>query len=205
MMNRILKFLKPIIPQILLRHFSGREISSLASIGKGCYLYKTHLDDFTYLSSNVTVMNTKIGKFCSIGQGACISLGKHPSSTFVSTHPAFFSIHKQCGTTFATKNHFREMGQTSIGNDVWIGANAIIMDDIIIGDGAIIGAGAIVTKDVSPYSIVVGNPARLLRFRFEKDEIDFLLKFKWWDKDIIWIRENYTRFHNIKSFIAEFS
>jgi acetyltransferase-like isoleucine patch superfamily enzyme len=179
------------------------EISPLSSVGKNCYLYKTSLGAFTYLSQNVNVMNTTIGKFCSIGQGVCISTGMHPSATFVSTHPAFFSLHKQSGATFAKESHFREMGHTTIGNDVWIGTNAIIMDDLIIGDGAIIGAGAIVTKDVQPYSIVVGNPAKHLRFRFEEDEINFLLEYKWWDKDLAWIEENYIRFHDIKSFVKD--
>jgi acetyltransferase-like isoleucine patch superfamily enzyme len=177
------------------------DISPLTSVGKNCYLYKTSLGAFTYLSQNVNIMNSAIGKFCSIGQGVCISTGMHPSSTFVSTHPAFFSLHKQSGATFAKESHFREMGHTTIGNDVWIGTNAIIMDDLTIGDGAIIGAGAIVTKDVLPYSIVVGNPAKHLRFRFEKDEIDFLLAFKWWTKDLAWIEENYIQFHDIKSFM----
>lgn len=202
---RLFKLIKPIVPRTVLNRFSSTKISPMASVGKGCYLFNTTLDDFSYLSTNVTVMNTQIGKFCSIGQGACISLGKHPSSVFVSTHPAFFSLYKKCGTTFAKENHFKEMEQTIIGNDVWIGVNAIIMDGVVIGDGAVIGAGAIVTKNVSPYAIVAGNPAKLLRFRFEEDEISFLLKFKWWDKDPAWLRENYTRFHNIKSFIEDFS
>jgi len=182
----------------------GCKIADKTSIGRDCYLYNTTIENFSYLSSNVNVMNSTIGKFCSIAHGVCICTGMHPSSTFVSTHPAFFSLHAQCGTTFATKNHFREMGRTSIGNDVWIGTNAIIMDDIEIGDGAIIGAGAIVTKNVPPYAIVAGNPAIILKYRFEKDEIDFLLKVKWWEKDDAWIKSNYTIFHNIKSFMNEF-
>ncbi|WP_184544959.1 CatB-related O-acetyltransferase [Mucilaginibacter sp. FT3.2] len=179
-------------------------IANQTSIGANCYLYKTSISDFTYLAVNVSVMNTVIGKFCSIAQGVSICTGRHPSSTFVSTHPAFFSPHAQCGITFATESHFKEMGQTTIGNDVWIGTNAIIMDDIIIGDGAIIGAGAIVTKNVPPYAIVAGNPAKLLRYRFEKNEIDFLLAYKWWEKDPSWIKENYKHFHDIKSFMKNF-
>lgn len=174
-------------------------------IGENCYLYNTVIGDFTYLSKNVSVMNTRIGKYCSIAQGVCISLGMHPSSGFVSTHPAFFSLHNQSRVTFAKENHFREMGETVIGNDVWIGANAIIMDDILLGDGAIIGAGAIVTKNVPPYAIVAGNPARIIRYRFEPREIEFLLEFRWWEKDPDWINENYTSFHDIKSFISKFS
>ncbi len=177
-------------------------IGNDVAIGANGYLYNTTIGNFTYLAFNVSIMNTVIGKFCSIAQGVCICIGQHPSSTFVSTHPAFFSPHAQCGVTFSTESHFKEMGNTTIGNDVWIGANAIIMDDIVIGDGAIIGAGAVVTKNVPPYAIFAGNPAKLLRYRFEQNEIDFLLKYQWWKKDPLWIKKNYRRFHDIKSFIV---
>ena len=194
---------KPFIPKSLRR--SLKSVSKLASIGPNANLYNTTIDDYTYVAPNVTMMNTQVGKFCSIGQGVCISLGMHPSSVFVSTHPIFFSLNKQCGVTFAKQSHFREMGQTIIGNDVWIGVNAIIMDDINIGDGAIIGAGAIVTKDVPPYAVVVGNPARILKYRFEQQQIDFLLNFKWWDKNPSWIEKNYIIFHDINKFIEYLS
>lgn len=174
------------------------------SIGNDCYLHNVSLGSYSYLSIRVAAMNTKIGKFCSIAQGVCISLGMHPSKTFVSTSPVFFSQHKQCGTTFSDRTYFKEMGNTIIGNDVWIGVNAIIMDDIFIGDGAIIGAGAIVTKDVPPYAIVGGSPARLLRYRFDEEQIKFLLNFKWWDKDEKWIRENLKEMHNIEDLMLKY-
>ncbi|MCC8423977.1 CatB-related O-acetyltransferase [Mucilaginibacter sp. UR6-11] len=204
MKRKIINFFKLLIPDAIARRLLNG-ISPLASIGKNCYLYKTQIGDFSYLATGVTVMNTTIGKFCSIGQGVAISLGMHPSSVFVSTHPAFFSPHKQAGISFTTTSQFREMGQSTIGNDVWIGANAIIMDDITIGDGAIIGAGAIVTRNVPAYAIVVGNPAKILRYRFKEEEIEFLLKFKWWDKELSWLKENYMLFHDIKLFMQQFS
>ena len=176
------------------------KIGKHISIGEDCYLYNMSLGSYSYLSKGVCVMNTTIGKFCSIAQGVIISGGNHPSKKFVSTSPVFFSPHRQCGVTFSDSTYFREMGQSKIGNDVWIGANAILKDDITIGDGAIIGAGAIVTKDVEPYSIVAGNPAKLIRYRFEPDEIEFLLKFKWWEKDEEWLKANFKDFHNIDTF-----
>ena len=100
---------------------------------------------------------------------------------------------------------FNELGESNIiGNDVWIGANVVIMNEISVGDGAVIGAGSIVTKDVPPYAIVVGSPARIIRYRFEKEEIEFLLNFRWWDKDSNWIKDNYLKFNNIKEFKKEF-
>lgn len=170
------------------------------SIGDNCYLYKMNLGDYSYLSKDVCVMNTTIGKFCSIAEGVIISGGMHPAKIFVSTSPVFFSPNKQCGTTFSDQSYFREMGNSKIGNDVWIGAHAIIKDDITIGDGAIVGAGAIVTNDVEPYSIVVGNPAKLIRYRFESEDIEFLLRYKWWEKDEEWLKVNFKDFHNINTF-----
>jgi len=149
-------------------------------------------------------MNTQIGKSCSIAQGTLIGGGMHPSKIFVSTNPVFYSTEKQCTETFADKMYFEETGRCLIGNDVWIGANAVIMDNINISDGVIIGAGSIVTKDVPSYAIVVGNPARFLRYRFEKKYIDFLLDFQWWNKDIKWLKENFKDFHDIEAFYAKY-
>ncbi|RBQ10144.1 antibiotic acetyltransferase [Pedobacter miscanthi] len=174
------------------------------SIGRNSYLYQTQIGRYTYLSQSVSIMNTKIGGFCSIAQNVLIGGGMHPSNTFASTSPAFYSIYQQCGKTFADKSYFKEMGNVVIGNDVWIGANVVIMDDVTIGDGAIIGAGAIVTKDVKPYSIVVGTPAKHLKYRFETEQIDFLLEFKWWLKDEAWLTENYKDLHNIISLVEKY-
>lgn len=182
---------------------TSSNLGKFCAIGKGCYVYCTSIGDYTYLSSNVSVMNTNIGKFCSIAQGACICLGMHPSSKFVSTHPSFFSLSKQNGMTFSDKNYFEEMGKTRIGNDVWIGVNAIIMDNITIGNGAIVGAGAVVTNDIPPYAVVAGVPAKTMKYRFEKDEIDFLEKFKWWNKDEVWLKTNLKDMHDIKLFIKK--
>ncbi|WP_305777731.1 CatB-related O-acetyltransferase [Mucilaginibacter sp. L196] len=180
---------------------SNSFIDENTSVGNDCFLHNVTIGSFSYLSSNVSIMNTKIGSFCSIGPGVYICLGRHPSDTFVSTSPVFFSPLKQCGTTFSNESYFKEMGNTVIGNDVWIGANSVVMDDINIGDGAIVGAGSIVTRDVPPYSIVVGAPAKVIKYRFTQDEIDFLMNFRWWEKDHEWVKANYKDFHNIKLFM----
>lgn len=174
-------------------------------VGENCYLHNSTIGDYSYLSKNVSMMNTKVGKFCSISQGVCIALGKHPTSNFVTTHPMFFSTNKQNGTTFSDREYFEEMGRTVVGNDVWIGCNAVVMDDITIGNGAIIGAGAVVTKNVPPYAIVTGVPARIIRYRFTAQEIAFLEKFKWWDRQESWLMENYKSFHDLKLFMKKFA
>jgi len=174
------------------------------SIGDDCILYNLKLGSYSYISFRVSAMNTEIGKFCSVAQGVGINLGMHPSNTFVSSSPVFFSIVKQCGVTFSDKSYFREIGSNKIGNDVWIGANTIIMGDITIGDGAIIGAGSIVTRDIPPYSISVGVPAKVIKYRFTPEEIDFLLQFKWWDRESDWLKNNYKDFHDIKLFMSKY-
>lgn len=160
--------------------------------------------DYSYISHASNITFTKIWKFCSIWQNFKSGLWKHPTN-FVSTHPMFFSTWKQCQVTFADKNYYQERLKIEIWNDVWIWTNVIILDWINVWDWAIIWAWSVVTKDVEPYSIVWWIPAKIIKYRFNKEQIDFLLKFKWWDKNIKWIEENFIDFHNIDNFIEKFN
>lgn len=137
---------------------------------------------FTYFAPDSKAVNVSIGRFCSIGPHTLIGgMGVHPSN-WLSTHPAFFSTKGQTGPmTFSDKDYVDEQPSVTIGNDVWIGARAVILDGRKVGDGAIIGAGAIVAKDVEPYSIVGGVPAKLIRMRFNPETVDKLLEIKWWN------------------------
>jgi acetyltransferase-like isoleucine patch superfamily enzyme len=123
-----------------------------------------------------------IGKFCSIAEGVVVFLGANHRVDWFSTYP-FGHIHD---TTFPKvqkdHGHPATKGDVTIGNDVWIATNAVIMSGVRIGDGAVIGAYSIVTKDVPPYTIVAGNPAKQIRKRFSDDVIHKLLELKWWDK-----------------------
>lgn len=165
------------------------------------FLENVTLGDFSYVSNNSVILEATIGKFCSIGPNVRVAPGKHPTRKFVSTHPALFSNPDYCKKNFFDKDFHNPDRHVTIGNDVWICANAVIADGVKIGDGAIIGANSVVTSDVEPYSIVGGVPAKFIRFRFEKNEIDFLIKIKWWDKDIEWIESNKDLFLDIKELI----
>ncbi|MBQ9354563.1 MAG: CatB-related O-acetyltransferase [Clostridia bacterium] len=129
-----------------------------------------------------------IGKFCQIASGVeFIMNGANHQMNSVTTFP-FYTL-EGWDMKPPEKDDLPLKGDTVIGNDVWIGQNAVILPGVNIGDGAIIGANSVVGSDVKPYTIVVGNPARFLRKRFDDQLIELLLKFKWWDKNIAEINE----------------
>lgn len=134
-----------------------------------------------------------IGRYTSIAPHVRINVGSHPFSTpFVTTCPMFFSTKKQNGKTFANRIIYNELKSVPvIGNDCWIGENVFICGGIHIGDGAVVLAGAVVTKDVPPYAIVGGVPAKVLRYRFDEDTIKYLIELKWWNMDVDWLRQHW--------------
>ena len=168
-----------------------------------------HLGRFSYLGDRCRLSAT-IGRYCSIDSDVSCAMGKHPTSDWVSTHPAFFSIRKQAGISYVQEEKFQEIVYAnkenatvvSIGNDVWIGNGVQLMPGIHIDDGAVIAAGAVVTKDVAPYDIVAGVPARSLRKRFSPQQIEALLSLKWWDKSENWIKGHVNDFSHIDTFLT---
>lgn len=174
------------------------------SIKDNVELYNTEIWDYTYIAWHSNIINTKIWKFCSIWSYCKTWFWNHPSH-FVSTSPVFYSIAKQCWTTFADKNYFEESKQTIIWNDVWIWADVMIFDGIKIWDGAIIWAWAIVNRDVPPYAIVVGVSAKIIKYRFSEIVIKQLLDIERRNKDSDILRKNFNSFHDIENFIKLFS
>lgn len=170
------------------------------SIYENVSLNEVQLGDFTYVAGNTSISKTTIGKFCSIGPDCKIGLGKHPANTFVSSHPIFFSDLKQAQISFADKKYFEEFENITIGNDVWLGANVIVVDGVNISDGVIVAAGSVVTKNIPPYAIVGGVPAKIIKYRFEKDEIEKLIEMKWWNMDVEYLKNNFKKFHDVKDF-----
>lgn len=153
----------------------------------------------SYLANDCLII-ANIGRFTSIGPFVRTNRGIHPTSEpFATSCPMFYSTKKKNGKTFASRMMFEEfLPPTEIGNDVWIQQNVFFSAGIKIGDGAIILAGAVVTKDIPPYAIVGGVPARVLRYRYNKDTIQFLLDFRWWEKDVDWLKSHWKLMCNIE-------
>jgi len=166
------------------------------------FLKNSSIGDFSYIASKSKIFNTKIWKFCSIWSNCQFWLGKHPTKDFVSTHPMFFSTKKQAQITLVEKDYFSEYEEIAIWNDVWVWNNVIILDWVKVWNWAIIWAWAVVTKDIPDYAIVGWIPAKIIKYRFSENEIQFLLKEKWWDKDIKWLKENFKIMQNINNLIS---
>ena len=154
-------------------------VSKKAAVKQNTRFYGCKINDYSYVGRNCLVQNTNIGKFCSISDNCNIGMPSHPID-FVSTSPVFLSSKNLLRKNFS-KHDFESYKETEIGNDVWIGSNVMIKAGISVGDGAIIGAGAIVTRDVPPYEIWAGNPAKPIKKRFNDETIDKLLEIKWWN------------------------
>jgi acetyltransferase-like isoleucine patch superfamily enzyme len=176
--------------------FKGAKIDVGCTLDNNCRLAKhTHLspnsvlnavemDMFSYIGPNSLVQHTRIGRFCSIANDVRIGPGIHPLELF-STSTVFYRLNNAFDYQLIKEDFpFEENKEIIIGNDVWIGLGAIVLDGVNIGHGAVVAAGSVVTKDVPPYAIVGGVPARIIKYRFSEAEINELLSSAWWNKDV---------------------
>lgn len=175
---------------ILFKYLSFKNnstISKSARIYPFSIVKNSSIDDYSYISYNCTINNVTIGKFCSIAKGVKIGLGFHPTN-FLSSSPIFYSPDNPLNISLVKEKTFDDTEPVKIGNDVWIGANVVILDGLVIGDGCVIGANSVVTKDIEPFSIVGGVPARLIKKRFSTQIIESLMKLKWWEFPISFLQ-----------------
>ena len=170
-------------------------VSRKAKIWRKCKLFHSSVGDYSYIGPDSRLIFATIGKYCSISSNCVIGMGSHPLD-FLSTSSLFTTRKNGLGISWSNKSFFDEYKKVTIGHDVWIGQRAIVMGGVRIGNGAVVGAGAVVTKDVPPYAIVGGVPARIIRYRFPSEVIDALLKLQWWNLDESLIKENMDIFQN---------
>lgn len=157
----------------------------------------------SYVAPDTCLEDMVVGRFSSIGNGVRQAIGMHPSRTWATTHPAFFSPSLQAGFGFADRSLFDERRmaagpyRVAVGNDVWIGAYSTLADGVTIGDGAIVGACSLVLRDIPPYEVWGGVPARKIRDRFDPSHRDGLLRLAWWNRDFDWIKRHSHLFGNV--------
>lgn len=164
----------------LLAVLQEAQVDEKAAIYSGTKFYRSRIGRYSYVARNCFVTDTDIGAFTSIAEGCYIGGTGHPLD-WVSTSSVFHKWENVFRRNFSC-HEFEIFHRTQIGNDVWIGAKAMIRAGVTIGDGAVIGMGAVVTKDVGPYEIWGGNPARLIRRRFDEETAAGLLRSRWWEK-----------------------
>lgn len=178
--------------------FGECEFGPEVRVWSGTEIHNSIVGRYTYFASHSHIHRCRIGAFCSIGPEVHITLGRHPTRDYVSTYPSFYSPNSAARADFDTATDFEEHSAVTIGNDVLISAQCLILDGVTIGDGAIIGAGAVVTKEVPAYTVVGGVPGRVVRQRFNDEEIDFLRRLAWWDRDFEWIKAHAPLFSDIR-------
>ena len=180
-------------------------IGSYTHIQSHCVFCNTVVGDYSYFGGYNQVFYANIGKFCSVASYARINTTNHPTYDRIAQHHfTYRSKRFGFGEDDALFFEQRKNKSVTVGNDVWIGHNAIIMPGLTIGNGAVIGAGAVVTKDVEPYAVVVGVPARKLRMRFPDAMVKKIERLKWWDWNHQTLKERLSDFRDMDAFIKKY-
>ncbi|MEY8687692.1 CatB-related O-acetyltransferase [Bacteroides sp. AN502(2024)] len=171
------------------------DICKEAKVYAHAKIVNSKIGKYTYIGNHTTLVHVSIGNFCSVANECHIGMGTHTLNK-LSTSPIFTEKKNGTGHSWANKTTVYPFHRVKIGNDVWIGCRSLILGGVKIGNGAIIGAGAVVTKDVPPFAIVGGVPARIIRYRFDRDVIEELEHIQWWSRTDCVLRKNIHLFQD---------
>lgn len=173
--------LSKIIKKAQLPSIVDSKISNQSKIESSSSVTLSTMGRHSFCGYDCDIYCADIGNFTSIASGVILGGARHPME-WLGMSPVFYKGRDSIKKKFVEFD-IPSAKRVTIGNDVWIGRNAIVLSGVSIGDGAVVGAGAVVTKDVPPYGIVAGNPAKLIRYRFNEERINSLLRIKWWDME----------------------
>ncbi len=202
MLNKINYYISKFIKKLHIPAIKNSKIHKTSKIASASHIVDTTINKYTYVGNNCTVVDTEIGSFCSIADNVTIGGASHPVH-WVSTSPVFHMGRNILKKNFS--NHaFQTNSLTIIKNDIWIGSNCLIKSGITIENGAIIGMGSVLTKNVGPYEIWAGNPAKIIKKRFDDTTIENLLKIKWWGLDDNNITRISSSMHKTSKFIEQY-
>jgi hypothetical protein len=179
-------------------------IGPWTDIGPRCSITESTVGDYTYMAGDVDIIYTDVGKFCSIASHTRINPGNHPMWRVTQHHMTYRRRQYGFGEDDQEFFQWRRDHHCSIGHDVWIGHGATIMAGVSIGTGSVVGSGAVVTKDVPPYTIVAGIPARPIRKRFSDDVVGKLLKIAWWDWDRATLEARFQDLLDMETFLEKY-
>lgn len=171
-------------------------LESNIAVNRRNFIQESSIGRFTYTGFNSVIRGVKIGRFCSISWN--VSIGGKDHDVENVTTSAIWGFYNMYGEKMKNFQYGENRGDCIVGNDVLISSNTVILRNVTIGNGAVIGAGAVVTKDVEPYSIVAGVPAKKIKMRFDDKIIEALEDIKWWDWPIEVIRENLDLIYSTK-------
>lgn len=179
-------------------------IGDFAVLFPGASLDGSTLGRYSYVQRDSVLVNADIGPFCSIAGDVTVGLAGHPI-TMVSTSPVFYDPRQPLPRFLVDSPFYTEgLPRTAVGADVWIGQGAMVKAGIRVGTGAVLGAGTVVTKDVEPYAVVAGVPARLMRLRFPDEMCRRLIESRWWELDDATLRRLAPHFQSPEHFLAAY-
>lgn len=180
-------------------------LGSWTDIGPRVSILESEIGDYTYFAGDAAANYAKIGKFCSIASHVRINPGNHPTWRVTQHHCTYRRI--RYGFDIKDDNEFfdwRRDDNVEIGNDVWLGHGVLVMAGVKIGTGAVVGSGAVVTKDIPPFAIAAGVPAKIIDMRFDYETINRIMEIKWWDWNRETLEANFNYFLDVDGFLKNF-